>query len=221
MKEVSESINSYVSYHGSANKKAAYTDAVWRIKRIVKNNGILSEEYADEGRFSQVWQDRALLFEEIPPIDTSFNLGFVCSTGELSSGAIGENPQRLLIKNPVGSDKTMKIYKFIITTNVSSSSNIFNFYINPIITDDGEALLILPLNLDDAVKPSLMEFFKVPATSDDGKLLMSCIVGPTSTLILPLDKEILVPAGKTLLINVSPSAEGATFSINTFYVETF
>jgi hypothetical protein len=46
---------------------AATSDAVWQIWRVTNEAGVIVTQYADYGKYSQIWDDRATLFAACPP----------------------------------------------------------------------------------------------------------------------------------------------------------
>ncbi len=150
--------------------------------------------------------------------DTLSNKAFICTTFDLSSNPTGENP-KVLIKNPIGSGKRMKIFKFALTTNVSSNNNSFRFYLNPTVTANGTPLVSNSLNYTASPTISAMQLFSVPTISNNGTILMNFIVGATSTLLVPFEKELIIDEGKQLLINVRPNTTGVTFTVVVFWIE--
>lgn len=50
------------TYVGEANHGTATSSALWRIKKIVVSGTVTSIRYAGNGKFDQVWDNRASLF---------------------------------------------------------------------------------------------------------------------------------------------------------------
>jgi hypothetical protein len=56
-------VNSYLTYDGRCYDRTSLTsDACWQIKRTIINGDVTTTEYVDDGKFNQVWDNRASLF---------------------------------------------------------------------------------------------------------------------------------------------------------------
>lgn len=79
-KILTDDTSSCVRYEGKAESTDALTsDPVWQIKRIVTLADSIEEIYADNGNFTQVWDDRETLFPAPPPCPAT---GSVATTGQ-------------------------------------------------------------------------------------------------------------------------------------------
>lgn len=148
------------------------------------------------------------------------NLVFVCTTNDLTSGATGgaETP-RLLISNPTGSGKKMKIFLMTLGTNISTNNNILRLYRNPVITANGTPLVPQNFHLAASVPVSSMQLFSVPTASNNGNLMLNYIAGPTSTNPIDFQHKMIIEEGQKLLIAVRPNTTAVTYSINVYWVE--
>lgn len=61
-----DTVNSTLSYIGTAKQEAATSDPAWQIKRVSIQGNEEVVEYADEGDFDQIWDNREALFDNIP-----------------------------------------------------------------------------------------------------------------------------------------------------------
>lgn len=59
--------SSTVQYVGFAPNDSLDSEPVWQIARISTVGSITTTEFADDGNYSQVWDDRATLFPPLPP----------------------------------------------------------------------------------------------------------------------------------------------------------
>lgn len=60
---IEDKVNSYLTYYGSSfDSNASGADPIWQVKRIINQGNITRTDYANNGKFDQVWDDRASLF---------------------------------------------------------------------------------------------------------------------------------------------------------------
>ncbi len=152
--------------------------------------------------------------------ETGLGLCFVSSTNDITSGAQGgSETAQVLISNPVLSNKVMRIFGITLGTNVSTNNNIFRIYRDPVVTNYGTELANSNMNLGSALLP-IARVYKVPSVSSSGTLMMNVIAGATTMVpITFFDKELVLPAGKKILIGVRPNTTGVTYSCNVFWSE--
>jgi hypothetical protein len=64
-------VNSSLTYEGRAIEQSSLiTDAVWQIKRISVQGTETVIEFADSGKYTQIWNDRNSLFSPVPFVNT-------------------------------------------------------------------------------------------------------------------------------------------------------
>jgi hypothetical protein len=81
-------VNSTVTYIGYSTTVATNTsDPVWQISRVTRQGTEYVTEYADDGNFTQVWDDRTSLFP-IPALTNVYSVRFDGVDGNLDGGDI-------------------------------------------------------------------------------------------------------------------------------------
>lgn len=142
--------------------------------------------------------------------------GFCISTGDLA-GTAGTEAARVLIKNPSGSGKTLKVVKIEEQCNTSTGNVMYRYYYTPVVTNNGTPMSCNNIRLGGA-NSSCLAFIN-PTTSSFGIRLNSTISGQMSTLIRESEYLYILPENSQLLINVRTNAIGTTWCINVYWIE--
>ena len=141
---------------------------------------------------------------------------FVISSSDLA-GTAGTEIPRILIRNPVNSGKTLKIFKIEESVNTGTGNAMFRYYKNPTISVVGT--LLNPANLNLNTHTSSMTSYLNPTISNNGTRMMQTIAGQMYTLTKQSNYLWILNEGVDLLINVRTNAAGTTWNINLYYAE--
>jgi hypothetical protein len=154
-----------------------------------------------------LWQER-----------TNASFGYIATTNVLTIATSVEQPF-LLLKNPSGSGKNMRLEKIIFQSD-ANSKNVFRIYRNPTITANGTALTINNLRFSGSA--SIGTVYKISTTTSFGTLITPIIMlgSPAgSNTILDLDLGQFIEQNENLLITIDPSANGLSFAVTVYWVE--
>lgn len=80
-------VNSLLTYTGYAAADSDTSDPVWQISRTVTSGGLTTTEYAGNGEFSQIWDNRTTLFPT-PIFDNNYSVNFNGINNLLSFGDV-------------------------------------------------------------------------------------------------------------------------------------
>lgn len=141
---------------------------------------------------------------------------FVISTGDLA-GTAGTEVPRILIRNPLGSGKKLKIYKVEEQTNVSTGNAMYRYYKDSIITLNGTPFTISNSIINNT--SSAMQAFLNPTASNNGTRLTTTIAGQMETLIREDEWLWILPENSFILINVRTNAAATTWCLNVYWIE--
>lgn len=75
-KKIIDATNPGLFYTGKANNEALPSEAKWQIMQTSINGGVTIEEYANDGEFKSVWNDRASYFSGATGFKNDFALRF-------------------------------------------------------------------------------------------------------------------------------------------------
>lgn len=124
----------------------------------------------------------------------------------------------LLVRNPMGSKKLVKLKEFLFTIGATASQNsIFRFYRSPTITGVGTELTIQKV-LPSSDISSGIQVSQLPTISDKGTLIQMFSVGLTT---FPRDQELAryLVEGADLLITIKGSNNNIEHSITMVWAE--
>ncbi len=126
--------------------------------------------------------------------------------------ADGAERSLMLVKNPAGSGKKLKIFSISYTeVQISSARITFRTYANPTVSANGMALTPVNFHVKSTPITSVMQFYKSPTITADGSLMDAREAGQSFTANLELNNQIILDEGQSLLItglsNNSPDAE--------------
>ena len=125
----------------------------------------------------------------------------------------------LLLKNPAGSGKTVKIERIVFGSdeNQANKSTFFRIYRDPTITSNGTALAIN--NLKKGASVGVITAFKIPAISSRGTLMS---VGSYQAPRISDDTDLVVMlhSGENMLITIDPTASNFDHQITVYFSES-
>lgn len=167
-----------------------------------------------------------------PEDKVSANKVFTVSTGESAVSLENTEVNQLLIANPTGSGKTLKIYFVSVLSNViapiisyfnggeglSSFSittpiNLFKIYVSPTITSNGTLLTPISMQQQTVMPASGMSAYKTPSASNRGNLLTAF------TSSISFGNNLYLNPGQKILVTSKANTVSLTNSINCFWVE--
>ena len=133
---------------------------------------------------------------------------YTFATGILSSANNQNENEIILLRNPAGSKRILRIEEF----NFQSDGNIIifvNVYKAPTVTDTGTPITINKTRSDG--KPNLSEAFFGPTASDFGAVIKSFVLstGTASFIFQPNLKEFLLE-GEDVLVTIQKSSASAS-----------
>lgn len=142
---------------------------------------------------------------------------YVVTTNNILIANSNEN-DFLLLKNPVGLGKTIRIERIIFGSdeNQANKSTFFRIYRDPTITANGTNLAIN--NLKKGGPAGVTTAFKIPAISARGTLLS---VGSYQATRISEDTDltVMLQPGENLLITVDPTATNFDHQITAYFTE--
>ncbi len=145
-------------------------------------------------------------------------MGYAVTTNNILIANANEN-DFLLLKNPAGSGKTVRIERIIFGSdeNQANKSTFFRIYRDPTITGNGTALGINNLKKGSAV--GVVTAFKIPTISARGTLMSA---GSYQAPRISEDTElaVMLQPGENMLITIDPTAAGFDHQITAYFSET-
>lgn len=69
-RKIKDVASAAITYEGVSSGIALTSESVWQIKRIVTIGSVVLEEYAGEGEFDKIWDNRTSLFGGVPFMNT-------------------------------------------------------------------------------------------------------------------------------------------------------
>lgn len=145
-------------------------------------------------------------------------MGYAVTTNNILIANANEN-DFLLLKNPAGSGKTIRVERIIFGSdeNQANKSTFFRTYRDPTITGNGTALTIN--NLKKGGSAGVMTAFKIPIISARGTLMS---VGSYQAPRVSDDTElaVMLQPGENMLITIDPTASGFDHQITTYFSES-
>lgn len=144
-------------------------------------------------------------------------MGYAVTTNNILIANANEN-NFLLLKNPAGSGKTVRIARIVFGSdeNQANKSTFFRIYRDPIITADGTALAIN--NLKKGGLAGVMTAFKIPTISNKGTLMSA---GSYQAPRISEDTElaVMLQPGENMLITIDPTAPNFDHQITVYFSE--
>ncbi len=145
-------------------------------------------------------------------------MGYVVTTNNILIANNAEN-DFLLVKNPTGSGKTVRIERIIFGSdeNQANKSSFFRIYRDPTITSNGTTLVIN--NLKKGSAAGVMTAFKIPTISARGTLMS---VGSYQAPRVSEDTElaVMLQPGENILITIDPTAAGFDHQTTVYFSES-
>lgn len=175
-----------------------------------------------DGTFENIWGLKLNGTSLLGTVDHDAVFGdlghtFGITTDYVSTGT-GENPF-LLIRNPAGSGKTMRIDRLIFGIP-SGGSSVYRCYMSPTVTTTGTEVFPVGHRQTGQSTP-VCRFFVTPTTSAFGSKFFSTRIDTNSVPFdYTYDYSRLLEPGFDLLVTAQPSAGGATSSVSAEYSET-
>jgi len=130
----------------------------------------------------------------------------------------------LLLKNPSGSGKRLKIIDITIGfTNTVNVMATFKLYASPTITTNGTALTIKPGRIGASTPSSVIQAYSTPTISARGSEYLNFMVtgGPNapSSYHIEVDQSIIVDANYNILLTGTPDGTNRNVLITIRWVE--
>ena len=142
--------------------------------------------------------------------------GFVVGTNNLTISGTAES-DFMLIKNPLGSGKTIKLYKANFGLDASTvNPTTFRIYRDPTITANGTALTIR--NLKKSGAATAMTAFRAPTISARGSFMASDVFSSIESDII-FDLGFLIEADENILISFDPAVTNNPHHATLFWTE--
>ena len=165
---------------------------------------------------------RVAINEAIPAdnqwqVQTNAGKGYVATSGLIAVSGTGE-ADFILIKNPVGSGKTIRIWQIVhaIDETTGTARYTMKIYRDPTVTTNGTTMAIN--NVLKSGGATAMNAYTAPTTSAPGTLL---VTREGSQLIVPLDMDLgmYIQPNETMLITVKNQASGYLHLMTIFWLE--
>ena len=74
--KITDNFTSTIIYEGLASTTAATSDAKWKLRRISTNLNVVTETLADNGNYSQIWDNRSDIFGDVSADDNRYSVLF-------------------------------------------------------------------------------------------------------------------------------------------------
>lgn len=139
---------------------------------------------------------------------------------QLNMATSGTDNPLVLIKNPLGSGKTLYLYKIIVACDVTNVLSIFKYFADPTITANGAALASASNNVGGGAPASALSAFTLPTISADGTKLAILTFGQNNNSISSIeDFSIAIAANHNFLITGNPGSNNREATITVVWVE--
>lgn len=126
----------------------------------------------------------------------------------------------ILLKNPIGSGKTMVFLRLSGNANVANESSLFKVFQNPTITNDGTAYTPLQRTVGGPVISSISEVYSLPTISSRGYELSMVQSGQNTNSQSIIDAELLeVHPGSSILLTARPRSNNRVQVITFVWAE--
>jgi len=144
---------------------------------------------------------------------------FVVTTNLITIPTNAETPF-LLIKNPTGSGKILRIFEITVGLLFNNQNGIFRIYKNPTIISDGLSLSISNNRIYSGSISSNMQAFSLPTTSLNGTMLSGFPIQQNSSMQrLPVLATLILNEQNNILITIDNAANNMPSIINTNWLE--
>ena len=168
----------------------------------------------------------AILVPSITSVQSG-NIGELVKAGRVYSVALTlnmaiaafDNPV-ILLRNPVGSLKTLYIYRILTGVFTSNTFVDFKVFANPTITTNGTSQTPVNRAVGGGFGASVMTAFSFPTVSANGTPLLTQVCGQnTNSFDGVEDFSIQVSPNNNLLITANPSANNRESKVTVIYAE--
>jgi len=143
---------------------------------------------------------------------------FAAASGTLNYASAGTEQTFMLIKNPAGSGKTIKIKRFVLSAMTLNKAVAYFLYLNPTVTADGTNLPAYSTTAGSLVTPVGL-LSTQPTTTAFGRRIISSSASNGSTVILDEQFAIRIPAGNSLLITLIPQTTNTDTTLAALWAE--
>lgn len=144
---------------------------------------------------------------------------YVVSKTGISCGLLGTETAVMQIRNPSGSDRTLRIGRVAFGTTSASFGALMTMYTNPTVTSNGTVLAPAPLLVANPAA-SAANCYSSPTCSSFGTFLAAATSTMAGTMgAIDFERLLIVPANNVLLITCTPAISGATMTLNVVYLE--
>lgn len=141
---------------------------------------------------------------------------FVLSTTDLQNPSSAE-VSKILLRNPIGSGKRMKVFKIEEMTTTSTGNVSFRYYRGSTVTSDGTPMA--KVNLLSSGLLSVMEAFISPTVSVNGTHIYRTIIGVANTLTRQGEWLFILNEGDEIVINIRTNTAATFYNYNMWWVE--
>lgn len=140
-------------------------------------------------------------------------------SGSFNAAVGGSDNPILLIKNPLGSGKTLYLQRVVMNCSVTNVIVGYTFYYAPTITSNGTSQT--PRNaLIGSSNTSAMTCFSLPTLVSNGTQLVEITIGQNATAFaLDVDGAIQLQANQNLVIAAQPASNNRAVQFTVTWVE--
>ena len=143
---------------------------------------------------------------------------FSLTSGDTTIASVTETPL-LLISNPIGSGKIMKISSIGLgSANANNTFLVYKFYISPTVTANGTAIAVVGSRQTSQNTP-VTNIFRTPTVTANGNIYKQFRTGTAGHAQLDINFSFWVEANQKMLITVTSTAVGIPAYINLSYKE--
>jgi hypothetical protein len=145
--------------------------------------------------------------------------GFIVTTNFISITGTAEN-NFLLLRNPSGSGKLVRIHAIIVgmVATVTGDSGRIKFYRDQTVTANGTALTVRPMKKTGNNAVNLLAN-TAPTTSSLGTLLFTRAITQAWMDTMHTHESVYIQAGENMLITIQPANTNKNYTVNIWFME--